>query len=41
MKLVANSLQWLSLIKGNRINRIISSPGEAAFGPYLLERVFG
>jgi inosine-uridine nucleoside N-ribohydrolase len=32
---------WLSLAKGNRINRIISSPGEAAFGRYLLERVFG
>lgn len=32
---------WLSLTKGNRINRIVSSPGEAAFGPYLLERVFG
>ena len=32
---------WLSLAKGNRINRIVSSPGEAAFGPYLLERVFG
>jgi len=32
---------WLSLAKGNRINRIISSPGEDAFGPYLLERVFG
>jgi inosine-uridine nucleoside N-ribohydrolase len=32
---------WLSLTKGNRVNRIVSSPGEAAFGPYLLERVFG
>ncbi len=32
---------WLSLEKGNRINRIISSPGEAVFGKYLLERVFG
>ncbi len=32
---------WLSLNKGNRINRIVSTPGEAAFGPYLLERVFG
>jgi inosine-uridine nucleoside N-ribohydrolase len=32
---------WLSLAKGNRINRIISSPGEASFGPYLLERIFG
>ena len=32
---------WLSLSKGNRINRIVSTPGEAAFGPYLLERLFG
>lgn len=32
---------WLSLAKGNRIHRIISSPGETSFGPYLLERVFG
>lgn len=32
---------WLSLSKGNRINRIVSSPGEDAFGQYLLERVFG
>jgi inosine-uridine nucleoside N-ribohydrolase len=32
---------WLCLAKGNRINRIIGTPGEAAFGPYLLERVFG
>jgi inosine-uridine nucleoside N-ribohydrolase len=32
---------WLSLSTGNRINRIVSSPGEDAFGQYLLERVFG
>lgn len=32
---------WLSVHKGNRVNRIVSTPGEAAFGPYLLERVFG
>ncbi len=32
---------WLSLSKGNRINRIVSSPGEDAFGRYLLERVYG
>jgi inosine-uridine nucleoside N-ribohydrolase len=32
---------WLSLSKGNRINRIVSSPGENAFAKYLLERVFG
>ncbi len=32
---------WLSANNGNKINRIVSSPGEDAFGPYLLERVFG
>jgi hypothetical protein len=32
---------WLAQTRGNRINRIVSSPGEDAFGPYLLERVFG
>lgn len=32
---------WLDVNKGNRINRIINTPGEDAFGPYLLERVFG
>jgi inosine-uridine nucleoside N-ribohydrolase len=32
---------WLDVRKGNRINRIIGSPGEDAFAPYLLERVFG
>lgn len=32
---------WLSAYKGNRINRIVGSPGEEVFGPYLLERVFG
>jgi inosine-uridine nucleoside N-ribohydrolase len=32
---------WLAANKGNRINRIIGTPGEEVFGPYLLERVFG
>ncbi|KUJ20279.1 inosine-uridine preferring nucleoside hydrolase-like protein [Mollisia scopiformis] len=32
---------WLAPHKGNRINRIVGSPGEEFFGPYLLERVFG
>jgi hypothetical protein len=32
---------WLSMSKGNRINRIVGTPGEDAFGPYLVERVFG
>lgn len=32
---------WLDVRKGNRINRIVSTPGEETFGPYLLDRVFG
>lgn len=32
---------WRDDRKGNRINRIVSSPGEEAFGKYLLERIFG
>jgi inosine-uridine nucleoside N-ribohydrolase len=32
---------WLSWNKGNRINRIVNSPGEDIFSPYLLERIFG
>jgi inosine-uridine nucleoside N-ribohydrolase len=36
-----DSMFWLSQDKGNRVNRIVSSPGEDAFGHYLLERIFG
>jgi inosine-uridine nucleoside N-ribohydrolase len=36
-----DEMGWLSWNKGNRINRIVSSPGEDAFAPYLLERIFG
>lgn len=32
---------WLHLQKGNRINRIVGTPGEDMFGPYLVARVFG
>lgn len=32
---------WLDVKKGNRINRIVGSPGEDDFAPYLLRRVFG
>jgi inosine-uridine nucleoside N-ribohydrolase len=32
---------WLQYNMGNRINRIVSTPGEDAFGPYLIERLFG
>lgn len=30
---------WLQADRGNRINRIVGSPGEDAFAPYLLERI--
>lgn len=32
---------WLDPRKSNKINRIVGTPGEDAFGPYLLERIFG
>ncbi|KAL2891328.1 Pyrimidine-specific ribonucleoside hydrolase RihA [Ceratocystis lukuohia] len=32
---------WLSAVRGNRVNRYISSPGEMAFAPFMLERIFG
>ncbi|KAI1209418.1 nucleoside hydrolase [Annulohypoxylon truncatum] len=32
---------WLSLKRGNRINRYVTSPGEIAFAPFLMERIFG
>ncbi|OTB02521.1 hypothetical protein M426DRAFT_322613 [Hypoxylon sp. CI-4A] len=32
---------WLSLKRGNRINRYVSSPGELAFAPVLMKRLFG
>lgn len=31
---------WLHVNNGNRINRIIGTPGEDAFAPYLLKRLF-
>lgn len=40
-QLPADDYGWLSWNKGNRINRIVTSPGEDAFAPYLLERIFG
>lgn len=36
-----DTMGWLSLQKGNRIRRIVDSPGEHVFGDYLLGRVFG
>lgn len=39
--LIADTDGWLTAWKGNRINRIVGSPGENDFGPYLLKRIFG
>jgi inosine-uridine nucleoside N-ribohydrolase len=36
-----DTMGWLSVSKGNRINRIIASPGEEEFAPYLMKRLFG
>ncbi|KAI1639282.1 Inosine/uridine-preferring nucleoside hydrolase domain-containing protein [Biscogniauxia mediterranea] len=32
---------WLSAVRGNRINRVVASPGYEAFAPLLMERLFG
>ncbi|RDA91766.1 hypothetical protein CP533_4765 [Ophiocordyceps camponoti-saundersi (nom. inval.)] len=36
-----DTMGWLSMLKGNRINRIISSPGEETFKDVWMDRVFG
>lgn len=36
-----DTMGWLSVRKGNRINRIIGSPGADAFAPYLMKSLFG
>lgn len=35
-----DTLGWLSARKGNRINRIVGSPGEEVFAEHLMERLF-
>ncbi|KAH8812821.1 inosine-uridine preferring nucleoside hydrolase [Xylogone sp. PMI_703] len=32
---------WLSAKRGNRINRLVESPGIEKFAPYLMQRLFG
>ncbi|RYP15700.1 hypothetical protein DL765_005540 [Monosporascus sp. GIB2] len=32
---------WLSVKRGNRINRFVESPGSEAFAPFLMKRLFG
>lgn len=32
---------WLGSSSGNRVDRMVGSPGEEAFGRHLLERVLG
>lgn len=36
-----DTMGWLSVRKGNRINRVIASPGEQVFKEVLMKRVFG
>ncbi len=36
-----DTMGWLSVNKGNRIRRIVGSPGEDVFAEYLMKRVFG
>ena len=36
-----DTMGWLSAHKGNRVNRVIASPGEETFAPFLMGRLFG
>lgn len=36
-----DTMGWLSVSKGNRISRMVSSPGEDVFAGFLMKRVFG
>ncbi|KAK4648635.1 uncharacterized protein QC761_111960 [Podospora bellae-mahoneyi] len=35
-----DTMGWLSLRRGNRINRVVASPGQDAFAGILLDRIF-
>jgi inosine-uridine nucleoside N-ribohydrolase len=35
-----DAMGWLSVSKGNQINRMVGSPGEEIFAEYLMKRVF-
>lgn len=35
-----DTMGWLSKSKGNRVNRIVGSPGESAFAEFLMTRLF-
>ncbi|KAI0533919.1 Inosine/uridine-preferring nucleoside hydrolase domain-containing protein [Xylaria digitata] len=39
-EIVGDEDGWLSAKRGNRINRYVSSPGDDAFAPYLMARLF-
>ncbi len=39
-EIVGDEAGWLSVKRGNRINRYVSSPGYDAFAPYLMARLF-
>jgi inosine-uridine nucleoside N-ribohydrolase len=36
-----DTMGWLSVLKGNRIDRVIGSPGEEVFQEILMKRIFG
>jgi inosine-uridine nucleoside N-ribohydrolase len=36
-----DTMGWLSAVKGNRISRMVGSPGEDVFAEFLMKRVFG
>ncbi|OAA68591.1 inosine-uridine preferring nucleoside hydrolase [Niveomyces insectorum RCEF 264] len=36
-----DTMGWLSAKKGNRINRMVGSPGETVFAELLMKRIFG
>ncbi|CAG8982743.1 hypothetical protein HYALB_00001024 [Hymenoscyphus albidus] len=38
---VGDNGSWLQADRGNRVNRMVGSPGEDQFAPYLLDRIFG
>ncbi len=35
-----DTMGWLSLSRGNRVNRFVGSPGEEVFAPYLMKSLF-
>lgn len=40
-EVLGDEMGWLSVLKGNRVQRIIASPGEKVFKQVLMDRIFG